>query len=353
MNVRYEELPTTKKLGAELLYDDLFICALGFEDRCPTTAERLKELGYRCEKSVMLRFDVSQENNDKNYPKLKGILTEITRSGTYEPTYVPSDLSDTYVSEKDARRTLERLLGANGADRVSVDISSFSTPMLFEVLDLLFKSNLRRLRILYTEGKDYPPAKSEGEYEFLSEEYISTGLKTIITPPAFKGIFTPGYSPLYVAFLSNEPMRARSMLDIYQPSRKIVVLVTPGKPEDRWKLDLQKKMYRFSVTQQDTLVDLPNDYIEAYKYLEGVYNQFCQVNNINVIPLGSKMHTLAIWLFLERHSDVRLLISIPMNYDPSRYSRGIGETYQMIFHVTRSISDEKSSPGETSVRAAA
>ena len=48
------------------------------------------------------------------------------------------------------------------------------------------------------------------------------------------------------------------------------------------------------------------------------------------------MQTLAVLLFLQNHPDVKLLISIPIKYDPRRYSEGIGETYQIIFHTYNS-----------------
>ena len=332
MNLTLDALPAATKLGSGPVYDDLFICALGFEDRCTAATKLLDQLTYACGNALMLKYDVCVEANEANHDELKRNLRRITKGEVYERLYVPSDLNEVPTDENSARETLEGLLDSYGTDNVSIDISSFSTPALIEMVDLLFTSRIKRLRLVYTEGADYPPSSDMArDIESLTEKYMSTSLRKVITPPTFKGIFTPGYSPLYIAFLGNEPIRARSMLEIYQPSRKIIILVKPSKPDQEWKLELLEKLYRFSITPQDKMTILPNDYKEVYKYLETIYSEYCEVHNINVLPLGSKMQTLAVLLLLGNHRDVKLLIPIPERYQPERYAKGVGETIEMVF----------------------
>ena len=71
--------------------------------------------------------------------------------------------------------------------------------------------------------------------------------------------------------------------------------------------------------------------------LEQIYEKYCETNNITVVPLGSKMQTLAALLFAEKHPDVKLLIPIPKKYDPRRYSEGVGKTYEVVFQIRKRI----------------
>ena len=106
-----------------------------------------------------------------------------------------------------------------------------------------------------------------------------------------------------------------------------------------WRLDLLKKMYKYSLTGNDDETVLSQfNYVEVFNGLETIYMKYCRVNNITVVPLGGKMQTLASLLFLKNHPDVKLLIPLPKKYDPRRYSVGVGKTFEIIFHIKQMIS---------------
>jgi hypothetical protein len=205
----------------------------------------------------------------------------------------------------------------------------------------MFKTNCEQIRIIYTEAREYYPKEPPQAFD---EEYLSAGVKKVLTLPNFSGIYTPGYSPLLIILLGFEPIRARGILNLFQPSRKIGITGIPSRADLNWRRDLARDMYSNFFGDQDRMIECSEFvYTECYNLLEELYKEYAQTNNITVAPLGSKMQTLAVLLFLEKHPDVQLLLSIPIKYDPRRYSEGIGESYQINFKFSKKLQVEHAS----------
>jgi hypothetical protein len=329
-----KELPNVELLSANQKYDDLFLCALGFENRCVGALQRLVQWGYRARNSVVLEYDVHQKDNEINSKEISELLKGITSRQIKQLKYLTSDIPDSF---RELRSFFEAIDHDSPVRQVSIDISSFSTSTIIQILDyFLFKSHCEQIRIIYTEAMEYYPKKT---LQTSKEEYLSSGVKEVLTLPNFSGIYTPGYSPLLIILLGFEPIRARGILNLFQPSRKIGIIGIPSRKDLDWRRDLAKEMYRNFFGVQDRMIECSEfDYREVYDILEKLYDEFIQTNNITIAPLGSKMQTLAVLLFLEKHPDVQLLISIPIKYDPRRYSEGIGKSYQICFKLGRNLS---------------
>jgi len=320
-----DDLPAMKELSSHQELDDLFVCALGFEDRCTEALRKLTQWGYKAQDSIILKYDVHQEDNDINSKELKELIDQITLREIREIKYSTTSVLDSFHEIKSC---LEVINYETAVNQTSVDISSFSTGAIFQVLDSLFRSGRSQIRIIYTEAAEYYPKKAPARFD---EEYMSAGVREILTLPNFGGVYTPGYSPLLVILLGFEPKRARGILNMFQPSRKIGIIGVPNRNDLKWRLELAREMYQNFFEEGKILEYSEFDYREVYKALENLYGDFAQMNNITIAPLGSKMQTLAVLLFLEKHPDVQLLVSIPTKYDPRRYSEGKGESYQISF----------------------
>jgi len=283
---------------------------------------------------VVLEYDVHQEDNKINLKEVNELLSKITSRQLKYLKYLTSGIRDSF---RESCSLFEEINHVTPIRQVSIDISSFSTSALIQVLDyFLFKSDFKQIRIIYTEAIEYYPKMAP---QASDEEYLSAGVKKVLTLPNFSGIYTPGYSPLLIILLGFEPIRARGILNLFQPSKKIGIIGIPSRPDLGWRRDLAKEMYRNFFGDQDRMVECPEfDYRKAYDALEELYDEFIQTNNITIAPLGSKMQTLAVLLFLEKHPDVQLLVSIPIRYDPRRYSEGIGQSYQIRFKLSRNLS---------------
>ena len=324
--MEFEELPPIEELSPQQDSDDLFICALGFEPRCPGALQRLAKWGYKAQNSIVLKYDVHQKDNEINSEELNCLLNEITIRKIRECDYSTSNIPD---SLREITSLFEKMHGKAPIKQASIDISSFSTSAVIQMLDLLLKSKLEQTRIIYTEALEYYPKEPSTTP---GEEYLSAGVKEVITLPNFSGIYAPGYSPLLIILLGFETIRARGVLDLFQPSRKIGIIGIPSRSDLMWRLDLAREMYQNLFGNRNRILELSEfDYRKVYAALEKLYSEFVQTNNIAIAPLGSKMQTLAVLLFLEKHPDVQLLISIPLKWHPRRYSEGIGKSYQISF----------------------
>jgi len=314
-----------EELGQGPARDDLFICALGFEKRCTGALEKLARVNYRAMNSIVLNYDVQETDNASNAESLSELLNSVTDDKVIPVPYSTTSLTrfpDEIGSALQNMARKEHL-------RVSVDISSFNTSAIIQTLDFLFNARCDTIRVVYTEAADYYPKSIP---ESSNEEILSSGLKAILTLPNFSGVYTPGYSPMLIVLLGFEPIRARAILELFQPSRKIGIIGIPSKPDLMWRVDLAKMLYHNFFENPQEMRELSEfNYVEAYHALESLYGEFARSNNIAVAPLGSKMQTLAVFLFLRNHPDVQLLISIPQRYDPRRYTEGSGKSYQIIF----------------------
>ena len=336
VNFFYENLPLIEKIDINYLRDDIFICALGFEERCIGTAKKLAELGYKCKESIILKYDVHEDQNEINYDELKRLLSIITYNKIHECIYKTTDVNDFYFSNIGFKHIYDTLRYNNNIKRVSVDVSNFATGLVIQIIDFLLRSNINQMRILYTEAELYYPSNIPDSYK---EEYLSSGLRDVITMPNFCGIHTPGYSPMYILFLGFEPIRVKGLIYRHQPSKKIGIYGIPSKEVLSWRLTMIRNMYRYYFKEEDEIIELPEfDYLKVLDKLYEIYDKYSQHNNITIVPMGSKMQTLAVVLFLENHPDVKLLITIPKKYDPLRYSEGIGDTHQISFNISKKIS---------------
>jgi len=326
LNREFNNFPNIEDLSAHPKNDDLFICALGFEARCTGALRKLVQFSYKATNSIVLKYDIHQEDNEINLKELYDLLNKITLHEISECKYLTSDIPSSY---HEIDLIIEEMKKKSCFKQISVDISSFNTSAIFQILDKLFQSNCEQIRIIYTESKEYYPKEIPSSN---NGEYLSAGIKEVLTLPNFSGIFSPGYTPLLVIILGFEPIRARGILNIFQPSKKIGIFGVPSRHDLKWRLSLAKKMYQNFFEDQDIKKECSEfNYEEVYWTLEKIYNDFSQKNNVTIAPLGSKMQALAVLLFLEKHPDVQLLISIPIKYDPRRYSEGVGKSYQIIF----------------------
>ncbi len=191
---------------------------------------------------------------------------------------------------------------------------------------------LKQIRIIYTEAEEYFPLKEDVNQRMPEDVYLSSGVKEVITIPTFSGVFLPGYSTLLIIFLGFDPIRARGAINFFQPSNKIGMVGVPPREDRKWRADEVKKRNLKVFDEKDEMILLSTFYYErTILKLNELYQKFSPNSNIAICPLGSKLQTLGVFLFVTEHPDVKLLFPIPMKFHPKRYSRGYTKTWQVIF----------------------
>jgi hypothetical protein len=72
-------------------------------------------------------------------------------------------------------------------------------------------------------------------------------------------------------------------------------------------------------------------YTETLQLLHNIYSDRSAQFNITISPLGSKLQALGCILFCYQRRDVRVIYSIPSQYNAKRYSDGCKALWQIEF----------------------
>jgi hypothetical protein len=143
----------------------------------------------------------------------------------------------------------------------------------------------------------------------------------------------PGYSTILIIFLGFDPIRARGAISFFQPSSKLGIVGVPPNKKRKWRVDeVVKRNARLFDKNEEILRISTFDYTETVEKLASLYEQFTSNSNIAICPLGSKLQTLGVYLFAKEHLDVKLLFPIPMQFNPTRYSKGFSKTWEIVFN---------------------
>ena len=329
---RMSKFPLIEELSNQYKRDDLFVFALGFEDRCTAVPERLEKSGYICKNAIMLKYDVHEQENDKNREKLRKILENIS-----ETPFLTSDyfVTDPFKSESEFINILNMISKQPSISSVTIDITSLSSASIIQILDLLFNRTqkaLKQIRIIYTEAEEYFPLKKDIKRRMPEDIHLSSGVKEVITIPRFSGNFLPGYSTLLIIFLGFDSIRARGAINFFQPSEKIGIVGVPPREDRKWRADeVRKRNLKIFDAKEEMILLSTFYYEETILKLNELYEEFSPKSNMAICPLGSKLQTLGVFLFAREHTDVKLLFPIPMKFHPKRYSKGFSNNWQIIF----------------------
>jgi hypothetical protein len=335
--------------------DDLFFCALGFEDRCLSIPEHLAiQKGYHSKKSIYFQYSTNEPDNAKNESKLKSALSVFSDS-VEQP--LKCDEEDFPVK----LRNILKGLGGNGSlPSVSFDITVCSSKLLLTALKIILESDVS-LRILYSEAAVYHPTRSEYEQDYnkwAQEDGLglAKGVQKIIPSPEHPGNRRDKLPEAVIVFPTFRRERAvAAIADIDQslitrPKDRIIWLIgKPHLPQDQWRTDALRKINEIPDTAPSYEVST-FDYKATIEKLESIYGVKDCEYHVNIIPLGSKLQSLGIQLFWQVRQDVSLTFVIPKKYNAHEYTEGCKAAWLIDFGTTKQLRDVLNSVGQLSVR---
>lgn len=322
--------------------DDLFLCALGFEDRCLTLPSRLKEAGYSASRAIYFMYNTNLDDNASNLAELekhlKGISTSVEPLSIDEADFSIKLRSLLDLVESEAR---------SRSPKVTLDVSVTANRLLLSCINVLLEYDVD-LRVIYAEAAVYHPTSEE--YQANSAEWANNNLfglergvgdvRPSIDQPG------QGLDPLpdsIILFPSFKAERSLAVISFVDPSLlshtgdKIVWLLgTPHLETDLWRLDAMKKINAIDDNMRHCEVST-FDYREALRILESLYIELSKKYRITISPLGSKMQALGTALCCYMHPDVRIIFSSPKEYNAIQYSKGCKEIWNIDFGNTRDL----------------
>ncbi len=339
------DLPPIALLNANELAtvppDDIFLCALGFEPRCLTLPNRLETTGYKARRAVYFTYATNFDDNAVNLPELERHLTGITRD------VEPGDIDALEADDLDFPGRLRVLLDLVISDKrpelpmVTIDISVMANRLLLRCMKVLLDANIR-VRVVYSEAEVYHPTKEEYDqdpdrWEATDLLGLERGVGDLMPSSDYPGHVLdplPNYLILFPCFKAE---RSKAVIDdvgpslITNPSGKVVwILGVPHLDDDRWRLEAMRKIN--GISEEDRQYEVCTfDYKETLRRLEYLHEEIAEHFKIVISPLGSKMQALGIALFCYMHPDVKVMISIPKEYNAAQYSNGCKATWKIDF----------------------
>ena len=325
---------------------DLFVCALGFEDRTLSIPEYIAgRSGVECGEAIHFEYATNANDNEVNKPKLTKYLQGFAKSvGT-----MPCDVHDFSIA---LRKSMEIVCEDGRVPHVIFDISVCSSRVLLLVLKVLLEFNLN-LSIVYSEAEVYHPTKEEYERnpgEWTTEEGfgIARGVGTLIASPEHPGYRRDRLPEVMAVFPTFKPERAKAVIadideSLLMGSRDRVIWVVgdPHLTADHWRADAIREINKISPQAQSHEVST-FDYLKTIDVLERIYKPRDCKYHINVAPFGSKMQSVGIALFWYLHQDVSVVFATPKEYNARQYSEGCKGMGQINFGSlasTRAILD--------------
>ena len=334
----YEPLSTLDGTAA------LFLCALGFEDRCLVVPRSLAEHGFSCQQAVHLEYATNLKHNSRNRTELVRSLRLMSRGDVHR---MPSDVEDFPAS---LRSLLALIVSATG-DKPPVvvfDISVAANRLLMTCMKVLLEHDVR-LRVLYSEAARYYPTEEDynrnpSRWESDKALGLERGVSDVKVSPAYPGCHVDQLPDCVVLFPSFKRERANAIISYVDPSlltlprdKVIWLLGKPHLPENQWRINAMRFINR--------LVDVPNyevstfDYKESLCVLHDVHRRRVGRYRFTLAPIGSKMSALGAALFCYIHPDVRILFATPKEYNARQYSDGCVATWMVDFGDLSRIRD--------------
>ena len=316
--------------------EDLFLCALGFERRCLTLPSCLKDAKYRARRAAYFKYAMHLDDNIVNLPELESNLRIIAP----KVDSLDADAGDFTIR---LRELLEIIMceAPGKPPRVTLDVSVTANRLLLRCMKVLLEYDIRA-RIIYSEADIYHPTKEEYEQnpEIWDRDDLSgleRGVSDVmpsIDHPGHALDQLPDFLILFPGFKAERSKAVISFVDpslLANPGDKVVWLL--GEPHlkvDDWRIGLMKKINAIGESVPQREVNTFN-YKDTLRVLEVFHADKSESHTITLSPLGSKMQALGTALFCYMHPDVRVIFSIPREYNAAHYSEGCKNVWEVDF----------------------
>jgi hypothetical protein len=325
--------------------DDLFLCALGFEDRCTSIPRMIAENGkYKCHESIHFEYSTNPEDNEINRTELVAALKNFSTL----VTPLPCD-NEGFAAE--FRQVILRSCQRYGCPKITFDISVCASRLILLVMKILFEFDVD-LRIVYSEANIYHPTRKEIEQDReigkteTNEEKLNLAKGVSIVSPSNEhpGSNIDSLPEAIVSFATFSPRRSEAIIAyidenlLAKPGERVTWIVgIPHLKEDSWRINYAAEIS--DVPRSQSINVSTFDYKDMIKNLNKLHRQYSMKYHLNVSALGSKMQSLGIALFHYMQPEVTIMFAPPVKYNASRYSEGCKKTWVIDFGRIDKIRD--------------
>jgi hypothetical protein len=305
------------------------LVAEGFEERSLGVLETLYRSGARLNRVLIGRYETA-DNLNAVYRKRHERLAQSLAPNEWK--IVPNANDGCWI--KEAMR--------EAPDPVVLDITSISNRAMFSSLDAAASLG-KGVCLAYTEAREYWPKRSNWR-RLKRELKVHQSLAELVdTQPwlfsyehrveligGHEGYDTAGTGRALVAFLPYKCARLAAVLAVEDYADFVFIAGIPPDQRKHWRVDALKEINeslikRWPVIEMKTfgyrgaLRDLMNLLLEEESLLWKY--------DVHFASMGSKLQTVASWLFSCFVPSITMITSVPSRYYREAFSEGIGNSW--------------------------
>lgn len=307
------------------------IMAAGFEDRA---FKILDEGRFRSNSvCILLRFRNGVEGNGIMFKKYFSRASEVFGPDNVFTVDLPSD-EPSFLS-----KNLFECLRENGSqvNDIAVDVSGMPAHAICQVLRCVreFRPDEKQ-SILYTAAKEYLPHKRDcvdilarKNTIDLMPDSLALEMSENLLLDEFRGYRSENARSFLAIFAGFEVHRSAGVIDAINPSMLLLMYGQPGEKQNAWRIELSKILHeKFETGRRAAKEEVSTLQIrESINILEEYYHFMIDDYDMILSPVGSKMQTVASYLFWEQYGEIQLTFPIPIGYNPDNRPKGVSGSY--------------------------
>lgn len=354
-------LPEVTQWNGTIDAPNLFIAALGFEDRSMAIADDLaKRLGSGSTALALLGcYESNVQDNECNAERMSGALEQFCAEQKRFCADNPVEVGQV------VQTAVEQLVQIHEQVRVAFDISGSSGTLILSVMAALMPMASKiHLEIVYAEPQEYSPSKRD--FESTPEALVTEGLSDGNDQSfAEQGVSDVDVNELYPGHnVESRPDRVLAIPSL-RTSRLVRCLASIGdqplaSPQDsivwilgeppstslRWRMELQRMIILRqlavmvgkepgdetapTLTDENHMSASTRDYRDILQILLARIDASAG-SNLWLIHMGSKLQAVGVALALHVRDEVTVLRAKPKQFNAAKYSKGVGTMWRLAF----------------------
>lgn len=227
----------------------------------------------------------------------------------------PTRIADTFA------KVIEEIRD-NGIERITIDITTFTHESLLILLRilLLHKESFKQIRCLYTGAQDYG-----GTFVPPEQKWLSKGCKDVRNVVGYPGILRPSAKTCLIVLAGFELERATRLIELIEPDR-----IAIGNGIEPVNENLSDTVKYFRNRFDDWRKEYRNRNCESFEFsCKDIISTVALIekivgdapnDNFILVPLNTKLSTIASALVAFRNPKIQLCYSIPEIYNMGNYS---------------------------------
>lgn len=341
---------------------DIFITALGFEDRAVAIPKAIAcclsgSATSRHALGVVCCYGTNSQDNEHNRELISTALA------TFCGNQVDVDADSPQEIEKFLGDQIMRLVEVRAPVEVVFDISASSGNLILSVMHTLLRyRNSVSLRLLYSEPACYFPKREEYDIDPEAlvlracdtgnadspQEYGVEDVQINELYPGMDGENRPEFVIAVPALRTGRLVRCLQHLSdqpLSAPDKYVFwILSEPPASDLKWRQELQRRVVKntlssivgFSVNDplapqlrtENYTTCSTRDYRSILRRVVEEADRKLGYN-LSIVHMGSKLQAIGISLALNVRDEITACFARPIQYNPSRYSEGLGPMWQL------------------------